>query len=111
MGKIAKTPTPPYYAVIFTSERTEGDAGYGEVADKMVESASKIDGFLGVESLRDDSGFGMTVSYWKTLESIEHWKQHQGHMNAKISGKKLWYSEYKLRICKVEMDNHFASEI
>ncbi|HTN65357.1 MAG TPA: antibiotic biosynthesis monooxygenase, partial [Burkholderiaceae bacterium] len=29
MPSIAETPNPPYYAVIFTSVRTEGDDGYG----------------------------------------------------------------------------------
>lgn len=36
---IAKTPTPPYYAVIFTSTRKEGDNGYSEMTVKMVELA------------------------------------------------------------------------
>jgi hypothetical protein len=30
---IARTPAPPYYAVIFTSLRTEGDHGYASMAD------------------------------------------------------------------------------
>ena len=34
MSSIANTPGPPYYAVIFTSHRTEGDNGYGEMAAK-----------------------------------------------------------------------------
>lgn len=41
---IAKTPTPPYYAVIFTSVRTEGDHGYSVMADRMVELARQQDG-------------------------------------------------------------------
>ena len=39
MNEIARTPTPPYYAVIFTSERTDGDNGYAEMADEMVSLA------------------------------------------------------------------------
>lgn len=49
---IAHTPEIPYYAVIFTSVRTEGDKGYAEMADRMVELAQQQDGFLGVESAR-----------------------------------------------------------
>jgi hypothetical protein len=41
---LGKTPSPPYYAVIFTSQRTEGDRGYGHMADRMVELASKQPG-------------------------------------------------------------------
>ncbi|PUB10046.1 hypothetical protein C8K15_12270 [Paenisporosarcina sp. OV554] len=36
MSGNAKTPEPPYYAVIFSSQRTEVDRGYGIMADKMV---------------------------------------------------------------------------
>ena len=65
---IANTPKPPYYAVIFSSIRTEGENGYSEMGDKMVELAEQQDGFLGVESARNE--LGITVSYWKDLESI-----------------------------------------
>ena len=58
---IAQTPIPPYYAVIFTSVRTLGDNGYAEMSDRMVELAQLQEGFLGMESTRND--LGITVSY------------------------------------------------
>ena len=72
MSSIANTPKPPYYAVIFTYHRTEGDNGYGEMAVKMVELASRQPGFLGIESARQE--VGITVSYWTDLDSIRKWK-------------------------------------
>ena len=53
---IASTPKPPYYAVIFTSIRTEGDNGYSETAERMLELAKQQPGFLGAESARNDIG-------------------------------------------------------
>ncbi len=41
MSEIANTPEPPYYAVIFSSHRTEGDDGYGDMAGRMVELAAE----------------------------------------------------------------------
>lgn len=61
---IADTPKTPCYAVIFTSIRTDGDNEY----ENMVELAKQQDGFLGVESVRNE--IGITVSYWKNLNSI-----------------------------------------
>ena len=58
----------PYYAVIFTSTRTEIEEEYSEMASKMEDLARQQEGFLGVESARSD--IGITVSYWKNLESI-----------------------------------------
>lgn len=101
----ANTPRPPYYAVIFTSQRTKDDASsYHSMADLMVELASKQPGFLGVESAREQSGLGITVSYWDSLDSIQRWKENLSHQKAQEKGKKDWYSSYITRICKVEKD-------
>ena len=106
MSEIAKTPEPPYYAVIFTSLRTKGDNGYGEIADKMVKLASQQLGFLGLESARES--VGITVSYWSNLESIKLWKQNTEHVMAQKLGREIWYREFKTRICKVEKDYGFS---
>jgi heme-degrading monooxygenase HmoA len=110
MSKISKTPEPPYYAVIFTSERTEGDNGYGQMAQEMVELVSKQKGFLGAESVRDQDGFGITVSYWDSLEAIKNWKENLRHQVAQERGKKEWYKRFKTRVCMVERDTFFDSE-
>jgi len=102
MPIIVNTPEPPYYAVIFTSFRTEGDNGYNQMAEKMVELASTQPGFLGVESARED--LGITVSYWSDLESIKQWKANVEHQEAQTLGHKKWYSSFKVRISKVERD-------
>ena len=105
-AKIATTPKPPYYAVIFTSLRTEGDHGYDQMAAKMVELASQQPGFLGVESVRDAGGLGVTVSYWESEEAIRHWKADADHRVAQEKGRRQWYSDYQLRIARVERDYH-----
>ncbi|GIO44385.1 antibiotic biosynthesis monooxygenase family protein [Paenibacillus apis] len=105
MNGIARTPEPPYYAVIFTSERTDGDQGYAEMAEEMEKLAYSQPGFLGVESARE--GLGITVSYWESLEAIKNWKQNERHLIAQQQGKSDWYLEYKTRICKVERDYGF----
>ncbi|ESU22416.1 antibiotic biosynthesis monooxygenase [Flavobacterium enshiense DK69] len=103
---IAKTPEPPYYAVIFTSERSEVEEGYSQTADRMVELASQQPGFLGVESARNE--IGITVSYWKDLESIKNWKMDAEHTIAREKGRIDWYNEFKVRIAKVERDYDFT---
>ncbi|WP_321367841.1 antibiotic biosynthesis monooxygenase [uncultured Desulfuromusa sp.] len=102
MALIANTPEPPYYAVIFSSHLTEDNNGYSQMADRMIELASKQPGFLGVESAREN--IGITVSYWSTLESIKQWKANIEHQEAQRLGHKKWYSSFKTRISKVERD-------
>lgn len=98
----AKTPNPPYYAVIFTSVRTDGDEGYGAMSDHMIALVKQQEGFLGFESARE--GVGITVSYWKDKASILDWKHNLEHLKAQEKGKNTWYKHYKIRIAKVERD-------
>ena len=93
---IAPTPVAPYYAVIFTSVRTTVEAGYEAMAQRMVELAAQQPGFLGVESARE--GLGITVSYWRDLESIKAWKANAEHLVAQQTGRSDWYRQYKTRI-------------
>jgi len=102
MSEIAKTPKPPYYAVIFTSLLKEDADGYGEMRDKMVELAAAQPGFLGIESVRDD--LGITVSYWSDIESIKNWKSNVDHQKAQRMGREQWYVSFKVRVSKVERD-------
>jgi heme-degrading monooxygenase HmoA len=102
---IAKTPEPPYYAVIFTSVRTEGDKGYAATSEKMEMLAKEQPGYLGIEHARND--IGITISYWSSLDAIKHWKENIHHQVAQNFGKRMWYSHYKVRICKVERDYDF----
>ena len=102
---IANTPQPPYYAVIFTTLRTEGDNGYGAMAVEMEELARQQPGYLGLEAARE--GLGVTVSYWESLEAIKSWKANSRHLFAQQQGRQKWYEHYKTRICKVERDYEF----
>jgi heme-degrading monooxygenase HmoA len=98
----AKTPQPPYYAVIFSSQRTGGDRGYEQMAERMFGLAAKQPGFLGAESARDADGFGITVSYWSSEEAIAKWKTHADHQPAQEAGQRVWYADYQIRVAKVE---------
>ena len=98
----------PYYAVIFTNTRTQGDNGYASMAAEMEELAKSQPGYLGFESARAD--IGISVSYWQSLEDIARWKSHTDHIMAQKKGIKNWYSWYKVRICRVEREYEFFKD-
>ena len=108
MSSIASTPQPPYYAVIFTNLRTDSDTGYDAVSERMVTLAQQQEGFLGVESVRED--LGITVSYWDSLEAIAGWKRNAEHQQAQANGRNLWYRHYWIRICRVEREYSFTRD-
>ena len=102
MHMLAKTPTPPYYAVIFTSLRSEIEEGYQEMAEEMLRLVALQPGYLGHESALEE--LGITISYWESLEAIQQWKVQSDHLLAQKYGREKWYSGYKTRIAKVERD-------
>jgi len=95
-------PDPPYYAVIFTARRTEGDDGYGQTAARMEALAAAMPGYLGFESARGDDGLGIAISYWESEEAIANWKNQAEHLEAQRRGVAQWYSDYSVRVAKVE---------
>ncbi|MFC3414936.1 antibiotic biosynthesis monooxygenase family protein [Algoriphagus hitonicola] len=105
---IAKTPKPPYYAVIFTNTLSNITHGYQETAQLMEKLAKEQEGYLGHESARDS--LGITVSYWSDLEAIKRWKNQSQHLIAQKLGKDTWYQSFKTRICLVERDYDFGLE-
>jgi heme-degrading monooxygenase HmoA len=105
----AKTPNPPYFAVIFTSKRKGSDSAvYDNTAEAMVAGAKSQPGFLGYETTHNDDGVGITVSYWSDLDSIRNWKANQAHRTAQAKGRSIWYEDYRVRIARVEREYSLA---
>ncbi len=102
---IARTPAPPYWAVIFTSVRTPADGeAYASMAAAMAELASRQPGYLGHESARGPDGLGITVSYWSSEEAMRAWKRVAAHAAAQRIGIERWYADYTARVARVERD-------
>lgn len=102
MTRFAPLPDPPYYAVIFSSQRADGDSGYAAMAEKMARMAAATPGCIGMESARDEDGFGITVSYWTDEAAIRAWKADASHLAAQHLGKTRWYEQYRLRVARIE---------
>lgn len=104
---LARTPAPPYVAVIFSSLRTEGDHGYGAMADEMERLAATQPGYLGIESARSADGFGISVSYWRSAADARAWKGVADHLGAQRLGREQWYRAYRVRVAEVTREYGF----
>ena len=102
---------PPYYAVVFTSSRTAADPdGYEAMAARMEALAAEQPGYLSLESFRDAGGVGVTISCWETWEAAQAWGRIKEHRVAQALGRKVWYKQFRLRVCRVEQDRIFENE-
>ena len=102
---------PPYYAVVFTSVRTEADGGFGDTAQRLGELVKDVPGFLGEDSARTPGGLGITVAYFRDLAGIEQWRTDAEHRAAKAYGRAHWYERYTLHIAKVEHSYGFERAV
>jgi heme-degrading monooxygenase HmoA len=94
---------PGDFAVVFSSQRTDGDGkAYGAMAERMAELAATQPGYVGIESTRGADGFGITVSYWESEEAIRNWKAHAEHQVAQRKGREQWYARFNLVVTRVE---------
>lgn len=99
----ASLPAPPYYAVIFSSQRSDRhEAGYHAAAERMLALVQDQPGFLGSESARGGDGFGITVAYFDSEAAIAAWRAHPEHAVARRNGHRLWYRHFEQRIARVE---------
>lgn len=101
-NEFAKTPEPPYYAVIFTSQHSEDTKGYAAMSEAMGNLAVQQPGMLAMDSVRGADGRGITVAYFRDEASILAWKQNTKHLGAQRMGMERWYSHYEVRVAKVE---------
>lgn len=106
---IVQTPIPPYVAVIFSSLKNKTTAtDQYDLMNVLTEAESnKIEGYIGCESTRQEDGWGITVSYWATMEAVQNWKRNTLHQEAKKQGRTSWYHQYAIRICEVKEANLF----
>jgi len=102
-ARFASLPRPPYYAVIFSSQRGDDQhAAYAEAAERMLALAAQQPGYLGAESARDAEGFGITVSYWESESAIAAWRAQAEHAAVRRLGRERWYQQFELRVARVE---------
>ncbi|EEM06023.1 MULTISPECIES: antibiotic biosynthesis monooxygenase family protein [Bacillus] len=102
-----KQSNEPYYAVIFTSQLSQDTTDYGDVAEEMEKLAKGQPGFINVDSVRDASGLGITISYWESLEAIKQWRENAVHTIARQRGREQWYESFHMKICVVEREYNF----
>jgi len=88
------------YAVIFKARIKHRDQAYAETADRMRELARNKYGCLEFVSICEGEN-EISISYWESEKQIKRWKQDEEHVRAQEKGKALWYTSYKVEVCKV----------
>ncbi|PIR12031.1 MAG: hypothetical protein COV52_00865 [Gammaproteobacteria bacterium CG11_big_fil_rev_8_21_14_0_20_46_22] len=91
--------TEPRFAILFFSQRSndQQDEAYYQDAQLMLERVAEQKGFLRHESVRNQSGYGLTISYWGNLEAIKQWRSNPEHKVIQAKGRSHYYQDYTVR--------------
>lgn len=89
-------------AVIFVNQRTGADdVGYQAAAAAMDTLAAAQDGYCGIDTVRNDAGAGITISYWASEDSAKAWRDHPEHTAIRDAGRNRWYADYSLHVTSI----------
>jgi heme-degrading monooxygenase HmoA len=100
-------PQSNFYAVIFSSTKSDDLEGYEEMDQRTMQLATQQEGYIGHESVTHLNKT-IFISYWIDKKSIESWRQNATHLLAKSQAKK-WYKRYLSQICIVENSHLFEN--
>lgn len=100
MPFIKPLPIANFYAVIFSSTKSNDLDGYAEMDEATMKLAEQQPGYIGYESV-NNLNTGIFISYWESKEAIENWRKNATHKMAKSNAGK-WYKRYLSQICLVE---------
>lgn len=101
-NKFAPMVDPPYYVVVFASQAANEPDCYTEMMHEMLKIAPEMDGFIGIETSGDESGFMVSASYWDSETAILKWRNHARHKIAQDLGRDQWFDHFQIRVAKVE---------
>jgi glutathione S-transferase len=108
VNNLAKPGEGDCYAVIFSNQRASAASDYDATAERMESLARIMPGYLSHVSARGADGFGITVSYWSSLEAIALFRAHAEHAEAQRKGRALYYASYDLRVARVTRQSTFV---
>lgn len=105
MTFVKPLPENNFYAVIFSSEKSDDLEGYTEMDEATMTLAAQQPGYLGYESVTSQNRT-IFISYWENKAAIENWRINSTHKMAKAGAHK-WYKRYLSQICLVESSHLF----
>ncbi|MDG2332732.1 MAG: antibiotic biosynthesis monooxygenase [Myxococcota bacterium] len=94
--------------IVFRSRlRTEYLDEFRPLAQRMLEIAEALPGFISSRDYRDASSESCSVIEFDSLENLETWRKHPEHLEAQRLGRDRFYSEYTLQITQSVRESRF----
>lgn len=86
---------------IFRSRlRPEHTAEYERWAARIHDLAVKMPGFISIKTFSAADGERVSLVEFESEETMLAWRNQPDHLQAQALGKKLFYSEYHIQVCR-----------
>jgi heme-degrading monooxygenase HmoA len=89
--------------------KPEAEAEYGEWAARMSELAATMPGYISHKGFVAADGERVTIVEFESEAAQRAWSRQRDHVDAQKKGRKDFYSEYRLLVCRVERESVFPS--
>ncbi|WP_425259768.1 antibiotic biosynthesis monooxygenase family protein [Rubrivivax sp. RP6-9] len=96
---------------VFRSRLNEGHrAEYDRHVQATAALAEQMPGFLGHKMFVADDGERVTLVEFDSMDHQRAWSLSPEHKAAAIAGRRGFYAEYRIQICRVERDARFQAK-
>lgn len=94
------------YVVIFRSTRSiEHSDLYSDWSEKMEQLVAYEPGYQSHFSFRDnETGEGVTVSYFDSEDSVKRWHQNAEHVEAQALGHTHFYEHFRVEVAEIRRE-------
>jgi heme-degrading monooxygenase HmoA len=91
---------------IFRSRLKPGaDAEYAEWAARISALAATMPGYVSHKGFVAADGERVTIVEFDSEDAQRAWRAHPDHVAAQAKGRRDFYAEYRLQVCRVERES------
>ncbi|HXQ58895.1 MAG TPA: antibiotic biosynthesis monooxygenase [Acidimicrobiales bacterium] len=98
----------PSVVTVFRSRLRPGSVEeYEPLAERMVELARAMPGFVDYKTFAADDGERVTVVTFSSLEDHRAWRNHAEHRRAQTLGRERLYESFAIQVCTCISETRF----
>jgi len=97
----------PIVTVFRSRLKPESVAEYHETAQRMLDLARSMPGFVDFKAFEADDGERVSVIIFASMETHRAWREHPEHRAAQRAGRDRFYASYDISVSKVVGEQHF----
>jgi len=83
-------------------------AEYQETAQRMLELARTMPGFVDFKQFEADDGERVSIITFASLETERAWRDHPEHRAAQQAGRERLYASYSISVCETIGASNFT---